>query len=272
MELAIWDETGAIRVTDVRSGATRDLTWKADPQWTIAALAAHPKFVENHLLYVAEMPASREALRLSRYREVGGVLGERAVLMQSSLEVRPDRLWMSFGADSDLYIALLTTSASAENQATNDRFLMRVTDGGLPAKGNAAGSLFAPVSGPTPVAMTLAPDSSVPWTLTRVSGDAYSVAQLAHPQSVEHRLYESSVPVAMQIATIDKQPTLLVTGNRGEVRRLGRDDSGWSLRDGFRLFEPARPVRDALLLGTGEMAACGPVDGSGYGVWRVRLP
>jgi len=272
MELAMWDETGTIRVTDMRSNASHDLTWKADPQWTIAALAAHPNFVENRQLYIAEMPAPRGALRLSRYREVGGVLGERAVLMQTALEARPDRIWMSFGVDGDLYIALLTSSAPAGNQSKNERFLIRVTDAGLPAKGNATGSLFAPFSAPRPAAMAWAPDSSIPWMLTRVSPDAYSVSQLGQHQAIEDHVYPSSAPIAMQIATIEKQQALFVTGLHGDVHRLGRDNGGWSVRDGFRLSDTTRPVRDALVLSTGEMAACGPVAGSGYGVWRARLP
>jgi len=273
MEFAKWDETGAIRVTDIRSGASRDVTWKSDPPWTLAALATHPKFLENRQVYLVEMPASRETLRLSRYREVGGVLGERAVLLQTALDARPDRLWMSFGVDGNLYIGLLTTSASpVSKQSNSERFLIRVTEAGLPAKGNAAASLFAPVSAPWPAVMAWSPDSSIPWMLTRVSSDAYSVSQLGQPQAVEHRLYPASMPVAMQIVAIDQQLTLFVTGTHGDVRRLGRNETGWWIRDGFLLSEKTRPVRDALVLGNGEMAACGPVDGSGYGIWRVRLP
>jgi hypothetical protein len=164
---------------------------------------------------------------------------------------------MSFGVDGDLYIALLTSSAPAGNQSKNERFLIRVTDAGLPAKGNATGSLFAPFSAPRPAAMAWAPDSSIPWMLTRVSPDAYSVSQLGQHQA---------------IASIEYQQALFVTGLHGDVRRLGRDNGGWSVRDGFRLSDTTRPVRDALVLSTGEMAACGPVAGSGYGVWRARLP
>jgi hypothetical protein len=267
----MWDDAGEIRVTDAQSGASRVLTWKTDPEWTLAAVAAHPKFSANHQLYIAETSGARHTLRLSRYREVGGLLGERAVLMQTPLDAPAGRMWMSFSASGDLYIALLAPSTDG-NSPTSEHFLVRVTDAGLPAKGNPAGSVFAPVSAPTPVAMAWAPDSTVPWILARVSPDEYIVTQLGQAQTADHRLYTSSAPIAMQIVTIDKQQTLFVTGNHGDVRRLGRDDGGWSLRDGFRLSETVKSVRDALVLGTGEMAACGPVDGSAYGVWRMRLP
>jgi hypothetical protein len=98
------------------------------------------------------------------------------------------------------------------------------------------------------------------------------VSQPGQPQAVEHRLYPASIPIAMQIVVTDNQQTLFVTGNHGDVRRLGRNETGWWIRDGFRLSETARAVGDALVLGTGEIAACGRVDGSGYGIWRVRLP
>jgi hypothetical protein len=273
MELAMWDGNGGIRVMDMRSGASRELTWNTDPPWRIGALAAHPQFLENRQLYVVEMPASRDSLRLSRYREVGNVLGERAVLMQTALDARAERTSMSFGPDGDLYIALLaSTDPPGETASQHDRFLLRVTAAGVSAQGNPSGSLFAPVSGPAPVAMAWAADSTVPWMLSRVPPDAYTVKQPGQPQPVEHRLYPASPPIAMQIVTIDNQQTLFVTGNRGDVRRLGRNDTGWWVRDGFRLSATGRAVGDALVLGTGEMAACGPVDGTGYGVWRVRLP
>jgi hypothetical protein len=267
---AMWDNLGEIRVTDTQSGASHALTWKTDPEWTLTAIAAHPKFAANHQLYTAETSGSGRMLRLSRYREVGGVLGERAVLMQTPLDASAGRTWMSFGAGGDLYVALL--APADVNSPTSEHFLIHVTDAGLPVRGNAAGSVFAPVSAPIPVAMAWAPDSSVPWTLTRVSPDEYIVTQLGQPQTVDHRLYTSSPPIAMQIATIDSQQTMFVTGNRSDVRRLARDDGAWSLRDGFRLSDSAQPIRDALILATSEIAACGPVGGSRYGVWRVRLP
>src|SRR4029078_3144708 len=124
------------------------------------------------------------------------------------------------------------------------------------------GSLFAPFSAPRPAAMAWAPDSSIPWMLTRVSPDAYSVSQLGQHQAIEDHVYPSSAPIAMQIATIEKQQALFVTGLHGDVRRLGRANGGWSVPDGFRLSDTTRPVRDALVLSTGEMAAPGPVAGA----------
>jgi hypothetical protein len=272
---AMWDESGEIRLFDQSTGASRALAWKADPQWRLSGLAPHPKFAENKLLYLVEAPASRDpVLRLSRYREVGGVLGERAVLLETRVGSTFDRTSASFESDGYLYVALLSSAPPPVDGHTrrNEPVLLRVTDGGLPAPGNRPGSVFGPISAPTPIAVAWAIGSGAPWVLTRVSADAYTVTQLGQPEAAENRLYPASVPVAMQVEGVGNQQLLYITGSRGDVRRLAGDGMGWSMKDGFRLFDNVRSIRDALVLGDGEVAACGPVNGSGYGVWRVRIP
>ena len=167
-EFAMWDETGVIRAFDQRSGASRALTWKTDQQWTISGMAAHPRFAENKFLYLVEMAASRDpVLRLSRYREVGGVLGERAVLLETRLNVTFDRTSASFRPDGNLYLALLSsTSPLVDAQGHgSEQFLLRVTDSGLPAPGNQPGSVFAPMSAPLPVAVAWPIGDGAPWIL-----------------------------------------------------------------------------------------------------------
>ena len=53
---------------------------------------------------------------------------------------------------------------------------------------------------------------------------------------------------------------------------LTRHEMGWTLREGFRLFDDVRAVRDAIVLTNGDVAACGSVGGTHYGIWRTRLP
>ena len=48
--------------------------------------------------------------RLSRYRELAGVLGERAVLLQTVLQKRPARTPVAFGPDGHLYKFALLSS------------------------------------------------------------------------------------------------------------------------------------------------------------------
>ena len=58
-------------------------------------------------MYLVEISASVGALRLSRYREIGGVLGERAVLLQLPLDSIPARTSVGFAPDGYLYVGLL---------------------------------------------------------------------------------------------------------------------------------------------------------------------
>ena len=276
-EFVMWDEGGTIRIIDQDSGASRPVAWKPtdSDQWVLSGVIVHPKFDENRWVYLVETPAVGDpALRLSRYREVGGVLGERAVLLQTRLDSRPARTALSFGPDQYLYIALLssTTEPNQNRLGRDDRFLVRVSESGAPAPGDQTGSAFAKVAAHWPVALAWAPDSALPWVLTRLPDTGYSLNRLGDAQSVENRMDPASAPAAMQIIAIDNHQILHITGVQGDVRRLVRGGTGWTLRDGFRLFAPATQVRDALVLGDGQLAACGPVDGSRYGVWRVRLP
>ena len=93
----MWGDDGTIRTMDEHSGTAGTLAWKTDdPAWMLSGIAPHPKFAENHLMYLVEISASVGALRLSRYREIGGVLGERAVLLQLTARFDPgtDLRWV----------------------------------------------------------------------------------------------------------------------------------------------------------------------------------
>jgi hypothetical protein len=273
----MWDETGAIREVERVSGASRELTWqRSEPdQWTLSGLSAHPTFTKTGWLYIVEMAATgNPALRLSRYRQVGDVLGERAVLLQTPLDAKPARTFASFGPDGYLYVALLSSAntAAPSSVATRSRFLIRVNERGVSAPGNQPGSLFVAATAQDPVALAFAPDNPVPWVLTRLSDDGYVVTRLGDGPAVQDRLNSWSAPVSMQVMQSGAQQFLYITGTRGDVRQFSRGPVGWTLRDGFRLFNGSEALGDALVLDGGEIAACGRFDGSSYGVWRGRLP
>jgi hypothetical protein len=273
-EVLMWADDGTIRAVDEHSGTSRTLSWKTDdPGWTLSGLTPHPKFGENRLMYLVELSASAGALRLSRYREVGGVLGERAVLLQLPLDSMPARTSVGFAPDGYLYVGLLASARKETSGAKGDtRFLVRVTDAGLPAPGDAAGSPFANVQGPRPLALAWAADGRAPWLLTQLPDGGYAISRLGESASAAHRLESASVPVAMQIADAKRPQDLYITGSQGDVRVLTHHDTGWTLREGFRLFEDVRAVRDALILPNSDIAACGSIGGTHYGIWRTRLP
>ena len=89
---------GVIRLFD--NAPVSPLRWRGRPirNGRSAAWRRIRTSHENQLLYLVETRCLRDPmLRLSRYREVGGVLGERAVLLESRLSATfdPDvrRLW-----------------------------------------------------------------------------------------------------------------------------------------------------------------------------------
>ncbi len=270
-EVAMWGDDGTIRTVDAHSGTAGTLAWKTDdPAWMLSGIAPHPKFAENHLMYLVEISASVGALRLSRYREIGGVLGERAVLLQLPLDSIPARTSVGFAPDGYLYVGLLASAGQDTPDSTRDvRFLVRVTDAGSPAPGDAAGSPFANIQGRRPIALAWAVDGGTPWLLTQLPDGGYAVSKLGEPPSVEHRLDSASTPVAMQIVDVKRPQDLYITGAQGDVRVLTRHEMGWTLREGFRLFDDVRAVRDAIVLTNGDVAACGSVGGTHYGIWRI---
>ena len=270
--------TRAVRFACSISAPARPVrsTWKADPQWTLSGLAPHPKFAENKLLYLVETPASRDSmLRLSRYREVGGVLGERAVLLETRVELDIRSNVGFFESDGYLSVALLSSAPPpiddrhpSQRTISPSRHRRRFA-----APGNPTGFRVWPISAPTPMrwhgqAVTARRGYSRGCRRDCVHGDA------ARPAGRPTRTVCIRRPCRSPCRSrgSGNQQVLYITGSRGDVRRLARDGTGWSVRDGFRLFDNARSIRDALVLSDGEVAACGPVNGSGYGVWRVRLP
>jgi hypothetical protein len=261
---------------DEGAATPRPLVWQSsDDPWMLSGLVAHPGFIKNHLMYVVELAAAGEpALRLTRYREVGNVLGERAVLLQQALDSLPARTSVSFGPDGYLYVALLAspTQQTPSLRGPDSRFLIRVSETGLAAPDDQSGSVFARDTAPDPVAFAWAPDAARPWLLTWRTDTAYLLRRVGDPSSGASPVEAAAPPVAMQIALVDNDQVLYVVGGDGDVQRLTRTAAGWALFDRFRMFESVDSIRDALLLGSGELAACGSTAQSGYGVWRGRLP
>jgi glucose/arabinose dehydrogenase len=75
----------------------------------VMALALHPDFERTRFLYLLHTVAGRDGpvFRLSRYREAGGVLGERAVLLDNiPAASRQGAGAIRFGPDARLYVGL----------------------------------------------------------------------------------------------------------------------------------------------------------------------
>jgi glucose/arabinose dehydrogenase len=109
------ERTGAIRI--VRNGqveqapalALDDLVVEPDAR-RIVSIALHPDFAGNRFVYVLHGTSGRggePVFRLSRYREAGGALGERSVLLDEIPHAsRAGGGSVRFGGDGRLYVAL----------------------------------------------------------------------------------------------------------------------------------------------------------------------
>ena len=109
-EVAMWDDDGTIRTMD----RTLRNRWNAGVEDRRSSVGAQRHCASSEVrgkpLDVSGRDhASRGALRLSRYREIGGVLGERAVLLQLPLGSIPARTSVGFAPDGYLYVGLLAS-------------------------------------------------------------------------------------------------------------------------------------------------------------------
>ncbi len=107
----------------------------------LMSLALDPDFERTHFLYLAHTTVARDGsgapvFRLSRYREVDGRLGERAILIDG-VPARPDTpsAIVRFGADGKLYVAFDDggDASSVDDAASLNGKLLRLNaDGTTP--------------------------------------------------------------------------------------------------------------------------------------------
>lgn len=282
-DVITWDSTGRIRVVGAQSSPARTLTWTTpdDERWVLGGLALHPRFAENGWIYIAQTgPGDEPRLRVVRYRRKGDVLGERAVLFQYALAARPARVRLSVSQKDRLYIALLTgdSGAGALESAAPHRFLIRLmSDGRVPIE-NSGGSVFADIVASRPIDIAWSEEDALPWVIEQTRTNGYSVVP-GDPgdRRAGSTFSAASAPIAAQFGLADDRPALWVVLDDGEALRLGNSAAGWTVSSQEPLLAAPRAVRDAVLLGSQEMAICGPAvesDAAGlsaYGVWRVRL-
>jgi hypothetical protein len=111
-----WTSDGELMLVDPARRSTQALAWSvdADANWRVMALAS--RFEGTARIVYAALTSTADSeprLRVSRYREVNGILGERAVLAEGALPYQPARATASFGPDGHLYLAFAWTAPSA---------------------------------------------------------------------------------------------------------------------------------------------------------------
>ncbi|MPY91107.1 MAG: PQQ-dependent sugar dehydrogenase [Luteitalea sp.] len=102
----------------------------------LLGLALHPNFADNHFVYLAYTAGSAEGRtvnRLVRYREVGGRLGEAAVLLDNiGAASIHDGGRLRFGPDGKLYLTMgdAASPSRAQDLASRNGKILRVNDDG----------------------------------------------------------------------------------------------------------------------------------------------
>ncbi len=265
----LWIGSGDIRMVDRASLASQRLTVSQVPEAsTLIGVGAHSRFEENGWIYTVQRNADGNELRLVRYRDVEGVLGEAVVLREVPISPAPTRSRISMRESDRIYIALLTADADP-SVARSQPFLIRLNaDGSIPAA-NPIGSIFMSVEG-SPLAVDWASDDEVPWFVERTGRDEY-VLRRRGAAVASKRFRGAAPPVAIQFTDTKEANRLAVVQTDGAVTTFARTMAGWSLGM-TRAAIQVEKTGDALLFSDGDLVTCGPDGDAGYVVRRGSVP
>lgn len=256
-------------------------------------VTASPDFARTRLVYVlsiAQSSAASPVYRLSRFRELNGVLGQRAVLLDGvpvNAHGQPGAI-VRFGPDRRLYVAFqdLDDHVAQDLGTPNGKILRLADDGGIPDDNPRHSPLFS--SGhAVPAGLAWHPSSGALWETERaLSGSdrlnlivanrdyGWPDARLASPDAVRTRveLGEQLDPAGAAFYTASEIPQF-----RGDLFFVSR-----ARRALYRVrFDPADPrrVRSAEPLLEDRLGRLGGVvsgpDGSVYlftedNIFRLR--
>jgi hypothetical protein len=277
-ELISWNAAGDIRVIDRELRTSRPILWSgtAGDRWTLAGIAVDPRFAETRWVYLIEILNDTElaSLRVSRYREVADVLGERATVFGTPLSTLPGRVSVGFDPDGELSIALLARPRPDRSGSENSDkpFVIRVSESGKPPSTAIGGSPFDRATAIAPLAVGWTNDSRLPWIIEQRRAETYLV-RLATRGSDPRFQYESHVvPIALHVVSTPKHRKLLIVDASGEVMMLDAAGAGWTMRARAKTVTADGPILDAIVFDDGDVVACGSSARGGYGVWRGRAP
>jgi glucose/arabinose dehydrogenase len=150
-DLFVGDAEGRIRV--IRDGRVEgqsviDVDPDAGPANPVLGLALDPEFERNHFVYTVDVePRDPPAFRLARFREAGGRLGERVILLDGiPASSSASAASVVFGPDGRLYVGFDDggdADAARRAASYNGKVLRLNDDGTTPADQPAATPVFA---------------------------------------------------------------------------------------------------------------------------------
>jgi aldose sugar dehydrogenase len=148
----------------------------ADDEADLLAMVLHPRFAENGHVYLVFTTAGRvgeRSYRMARYRELGAVLGERAILLDAIPAPGRPAAAIGFGADGHLYLALGDDDPRrADDLAHLGGKLLRLNEDGSTPDGNPWRSPVYAAPGGSAAAFDWQPGTRTLWLVRHGAGGA----------------------------------------------------------------------------------------------------
>jgi glucose/arabinose dehydrogenase len=242
--LFIAERAGRVRV--VAGGQLQEpdalvlLNTDDEPDLAILSIAVDPDFARTQYLFVVHSAESREGpvVRLSRYREAGGRLGQRAVLFQTAAPpATRAAAVVRFGPDRKLYVAV-------NGDGGNGRLFRLGADGTLPR--DQAGSTPAIAGGvEDPRGLGWDPESGLLW-IADEAGEAAHISGLALSAPPIRAVVRGRATLQGGVGQLAFYTSDAIAGLRNEA--LIASTEGHILRLRFGSDDPTRMERAGRLL------------------------
>lgn len=280
-EVIVADATGIRRV---RPGADAQGTLMLEPDPagpSVLSLAVHPAYQVTHFVYALKASGTDERghrLQLVRYREVGGALGERAVLLERALDGRYPLGRLRFDGAGRLYAGVWGGTRPAAGQTPAARamsVLLRLTEDGRVGDDSADRSGLVP-GVETMRGFDVEPATGRVWILQETGDAGFALRTLRLDDTSEVEAVPlGAVPaqVAVRAAAAGKTVSQLWASYAQELPVFLRRNSRGVLAAAARPESLDGPIGDLAFAQSGALFACTAADpgSSGSGSRVLRL-
>ena len=229
-----------------------------DTSQRLLSIAFDPDFQRTRIVFVLQTIDSRDGpvVFLARYRELRGVLGQRAVLFQSVVDGGGDpSAMMRVGRDGKLYIVIGSEDSGGKVFRLNpDGTMPRDQTGSSPAVAGGVGVARGLVSDPRTPLLWIVDNDSTSGHLSGVSMSEPPVRAIAHART-ELPPGSGSLVFYTADAIPEFRNNALVASTEGLILRLRfADDNPIKVIDSEKLLEnQVGPVRVVTIGGDGAV-------------------